>query len=304
VTKTSVFQYRSASRFLLDRVVERQKADRRFSIRKWAKEMGFPSHSLLAMVLQGKRSLTLKQVPYLARGLGLSTPEKLFFQGLIQVENARTSEEKEWCETWLSELRPKTVANDYVREIDEYLTIANWIHPALLALSDTRESFRDADEAIRKLELDASNVEIRAAIERLSALGLLRKDSSGIYRATCERMTSRDDVANRGVREYHKQCATLAAERVEQQDVLEREFQSMAIAIPTSRLPLAKELIRKFRTQFSEAMSSEHCDQVYQMNLHFFRLTESPLKREVSKANEGADPTLEPLGVSHEEVLS
>ena len=297
--KTSVYQYRSASRFLLDRVVERQKGDRHFSVRKWAKEMGFPSHSLLAMVLQGKRNLTLKQVPYLATGLGLSTPEKMFFQGLIQVENARTPEEKEWCELWVSELRPKSVDNAQVREIDEYLSIANWIHPALLALSDTQGSFRDADEAGKKLESNLTPSEMRAALERLVALDLLKKDASGVYRATCRRMTTKDDVANRGAREYHKQSAALVEEKIESQDILEREFQSMAIAVPSSCLPLAKEMIRKFRSQFSEAMASKNCNQVYQFNLHFFRLTESPSELSTLKENEGAD-NHQPSGVHNE----
>ena len=299
--KTSVYQYRSASRYLLDRVVEKQKADRSFSIRKWSKEMGFPSHSLLAMVLQGKRSITLKQVPFLAKGLSLSTPEKMFFQGLIQIENARTPEEKEWCELFVSELRPKSIENTYVREIDEYISIANWIHPTLLALSDTTDSFRDADEAAKKIESTLTTSEIRVALERLVALELLKKDEFGVYRATCRRMTTKDDVANRGAREYHKQSAALVQEKIDSQDVLEREFQSMAIAVPANRIPLAKEMIRKFRSQFSLAIGSKNSNQVYQFNLHFFRLTESPSKLNALKENEGADvhQSVE-LGVKYE----
>ncbi len=289
VMKTSIYQYRSASRYLLDRVTEKQKADRKFSVRKWTKEMGYPSHTLLAMVLQGKRNLTLKQVPYLAKGLDLSTPDKLFFQGLIQIENAKTPEEKEWCELWLSELRPSSVEKNHVREIDEYTTIANWIHPAILALSDTRESFRDSEEAAEKLDSRLPKTEVRAAIDRLLSLELIKKDHSGRYRATCKRMTSKDDVANKGVREYHKQSAALVQDRIDSQNVLEREFQSMAIAVPTSRIPLAKEMIRKFRTQFSESMTTENANEVYQFNMHFFRLTENPSKIESLKESEGAD---------------
>jgi len=286
--KTSIYQYKSASRFLLDRVVEKQKLDQNFSIRKWSKEMGFPSHSLLAMVLQGKRNLTLKQVPFLSKGLNLSTPEKMFFQGLIQVENAKTKEEKEWCELWLSELRPKSESALTIREIDEYSAISDWIHPALLALSDTSESYSDAETAAKKLNSKHTLNEVRVAIDRLNSLGLLQRDSNAVYRATCIRMTTKDDVATRGVREYHKQCATLAAEMLESQNRHERECQSMAIAIPSSKISQAKDLIRKFRAQFSAAMGSEHADQVYQFNLHFFRLTENPSEI-VLKESEGAD---------------
>lgn len=287
--KASIYLYKSATRYLLDRVVEKQKNDFNFSIRKWSKEMGFPSHSLLAMVLQGKRNLTLKQVPFFAKGLNLSTPEKMFFQGLIQVENAKTKEEKDWCELWLSELRPSSASELKIRELDEYASISDWIHPALLALSDTRESYDDAESARIKLGSRHTAVETRVAIDRLVSLSLLKKDSAGLYRATCLRMTTKDDVATRGVREYHKQCAILASEKITEQNRHERELQSLAIAIPSTKLPQAKELIRKFRAQFSAAMGSEHADQVYQLNLHFFRLTECPSESVSLKENDSTD---------------
>jgi uncharacterized protein (TIGR02147 family) len=291
VMSKNIYLYRSASRYLLDQVTLKQKSDRHFSIRRWTKEMGYPSHSLLSMVLQGKRALTLKQVPYLAKGLSLSTPEKLFFQGLIQLENAKTPEEKLWCETYLSDLRPSTLDRSEIREIDEYLAVADWIHPALLALSDTRESFKDASEASLKLGNSLTITQARVALERLIELKLIHKDSQGIYRSACARMTSKDDVINKGAREYHRQVSELASTKLEAQSVEEREFQSLAIAIPTQKLPLAKEMIRKFRSQFTDAMYSEHSDQIYQLNLHFFRLTERPLKSsyKTSKENEGAD---------------
>ncbi|MCM0606217.1 MAG: TIGR02147 family protein [Xanthomonadaceae bacterium] len=274
--KQSIYQYRSASRYLLDRVADMQTQDQRFSVRQWSKEMGFQTHSLISMVLQGKRNLTLKQVPYLSRGLKLSTPETLFFQGLIQVENAKTPEEKRWCELWVSELRPKSIQT--IREVDEYAAIADWIHPALLALSDTAASFRNASEAAKALGLKDKTHEIAAAIARLESLSLLKKTPRGYYFATCNRMTTKDDVANAGAREYHRQAAALAAEKVEPTPITEREYQSMALAIPKDKLPLAKDLIRKFRTQFSAAMESTKADSVYQLNLHFFPLTNSKVE--------------------------
>lgn len=294
--KNCIFNYKTASRYLNDFVVSRQKEDRNFSIRKWAKEMGFPSHSLLAMILQGKRNLTLRQVPYLSKGLNLSTPEKLFFQGLIQIENAKTKEEKDWCELWLSELRSpeqNTNSRKEIRELDEYEVLSNWIHTALLALSDTEFSFKNVDECRSYFSPSITLAEIRSSLDRLIVLKLIEKDSKGKYRATCARMTSKDDVKIRGGREYHKNVMKLGINAVDTQDILEREFQSMALAIPTSKVNLAKEMIRKFRTQFSEAMKSEHSNAVYQMNMQFFRLTEHPSKDvgllTSMKVNEGVD---------------
>src|SRR5690606_34637345 len=119
------------------------------SIRKWCKAMGLSAHSHIVMILQGKRSLTLKQVPYLAKGLELSSPERLYFQALIQFECARTEEERDLCRLWLSEANPGHPMQ--VREIDEYITIAHWVHMAILAMTDNREFSGVPEEIHRRL---------------------------------------------------------------------------------------------------------------------------------------------------------
>ena len=268
----SVFQYRSAKRFLIDFAESKQRTDAGFSIRKWAREMGV-SHALIVMLLQGKRSLTLKQVPFLAKGMGLSSPEKLYLQALIQFENADSDEERELCELWLSEVNPGT---DYkIREVDEYLVIAHWVHMAILAMTNLASFSGVPEEIYLRLGKKVSLFEIRAAVERLKALNIL-EEKDGRLHCTYHRITTRDDVANRGAREYHKQIAALIPEAIETQPVEQREFQSFAVSVPRSKIPLAKELIRKFRTQFYEAMTSEPGDEVYQTSIQFFRLTESP----------------------------
>ena len=102
------------------------------------------------------------------------------------------------------------------------------------------------------------------------------EEKNGKLICTFQRVTTRDDVANRGARSYHKQVAELAAQAIESQPVEEREYQSFAVSVPRAKVKLAKEMIRKFRTQFYEAMTSEPGDEVYQTNIQFFRLTESP----------------------------
>ncbi|MGE3975094.1 MAG: TIGR02147 family protein [Bdellovibrionales bacterium] len=279
----SVFQYQSAKRFLFDYVEQKQKADSGFSIRRWSKEIGL-SHALLAMLLQGKRSMTLKQVPYFSKGMGLSSPERLYFQALIQFDNADTPEEKDLCQLWLAEVNPGKVGR--IREVDEYIVIAHWVHMAILAMTDLNDFKGTAEEIHEKLEGRVAIHEIRAALERLKALNLVTEQEGRLV-CSYQRITTKDDVANRGAREYHKQVAALVPNAIETQSVEEREFQSFAVSVPESKVKLAKEMIRKFRTQFYEAMTAEKGDMVYQTSIQFFRLTESPSKHGVLKEDEG-----------------
>jgi uncharacterized protein (TIGR02147 family) len=271
----SIYRYDNPRQFLLDYVATRKEENPRFSLRKWAKEMEMPAHSLLIMILQGRRALTLRQAPFLAKGLNLTSPEKLYFQALIQFENAPTEEEKDLCRLWLSDLNPG--GNYRVREIDEYIVIAHWVHMAILAMTDLKNFTGTAEEIHERLNGQVNLLEVRAALERLKSLGLT-KFENGKMLCTYQRVTSRDDVLNRGAREHAKQVAKLAAERIDNIPIDRREFQSFALSVPDSKIKLAKEMIRKFRTQFTDAMDVEPGDSVFQMNIHFFQLTDLPLK--------------------------
>ena len=296
MNKVNVFEYRSAKRFFLDSVEQEKRTNTQFSIRKWAKEMGLPGHALLVLILQGKRNLTLKQVPFLAIGLQLATPERLYFQALIQLENTKTNEEKELIRSWLIDLNPGK--HYQVKEVDEYLVISHWIHMAILAYAFSKQGLTDISQIIKRFESKLSSLEIHAAFERLKDLGLLIwNEDENKFKAAYQRITTKDDVANRGAREYHKQVAKLSIDSIEKQKPEEREFQSFAVNVPCSKIKNLKEMIRRFRAQVEAELNDDSestapgNEELYQMNLHFFRLTDEPWSRSTVQTDVGARQT-------------
>jgi len=269
----SIFQYQSAHRYLLDFVSFKQSSDAAFSLRKWSRQMDLNSHALLVMILQGKRKLSLRHVPALSKGLELSSPERLYFQALIQYENASSAEEKSLCMIWLAEANPGSGKS--IKEVDEYMAISHWVHMAILAMCDNHSFSGTPEEIHRRLGGKISLAEVRSAVARLFSLGLLTvKD--GKTKSTFNRVTTKDDISSAGARVYHKQVAQMAIAAVDNQAVTDREFQSFAVSISRKNLNIAKEMIRKFRTQLYQAMTLEPGDEVYQTQIQFFRLTESP----------------------------
>lgn len=278
-----IFRYLSARRFVVDQVERRKRGDRSFSIRKWAKEMGMPTHTLLVMALQGKRTFTLKQAPLLSKGLGLTTPEQLYFQCLIQYENAKTDEERELIRMWMSELNPG--GNAVIKKVDEFLVISHWVHMAILSLADTREGVVSAEQVHKRLGDRITLQEVDSALERLKAMGLLH-EKNGKWIASQFQVTTTDGKSNKGSREYNKQVNLLAHDAIDRLPLDRRESQAFAIAIPEDKIAMAKEMIRKFRIQFCNAMTAGESENVFQMNIQLFQLTESPSNM-VSKEDKG-----------------
>ena len=298
MTQLSVFHYQSARDYLKDAIAEKKRLLPDFSIRKFCKASNFGSHSLLVMILNGRRRMTLKQVPALVEGFTLSSEERIFLQTLIQLDNSTSEEEKNLCKLWLNDLNPK---RDYrIVEIEQYHVIADWIHMAILTLAKIKGALISPENIYHLVNEKVPVPKIREALERLLDLGLLKKEIDGTFTPAFASVKTKDDVSNKGAREYHKQVARLAIDAVEEQSPDIREFQSFALTVPEGKIPLAKELIRKFRHQLVQVLDAEPGSEIYQCNLHFFKLVESSsilskVTRDAAKSSESSNPKHETI---------
>ncbi len=287
--KVGVYHYQNPRQFLLDTLVAKQRENPSFSARAWAKEMELKAPSLLIMLLQGTRPLRLKHVEFLQKGLTLSTPELLYFRAIIQLSNAESDEEKKLCRIWISEINHHS---DFkIKEIEEYTVIAQWVHFAIISMTQLKKFSGSPTEIHSYLGGRVSINEIKSALIRLQELNLLSiNDQTGRLESTNQVISTKDDVSMKAVREHHRGAIRMAEQALESQSVLEREFQSFSLAIEENKIPLAKELIRRFKQQFTQAIAVKEAtaDQVYQVNLNFFRLTECPRDVQTSLENEDA----------------
>jgi len=269
----TVYNYQSPRQFLLDYLSNRQKTDPNFSVRKWAKEMGLKTHSLLVMLLQNKREIRIQHCDFLCKGSNLDTNEKAYFKTLVQYKDAQTIEEKNHIATFLQDIHP---GNDFkCKEITEFSVIANWVHMAILAMTQLRDFKGTEEEVAVLLKGKITITEIRSAMIRLMDLKLIKWNENGILVPTYNRVTTRDDINNEGAKEYHRQVLDLAKNAIDNQDLSDREFQSFTMAVSKDKIPLIKEMIRKFRAKLSK-VASGNGDNVYQTSIQFFQLTHNP----------------------------
>src|SRR4051794_28723575 len=75
IDAVDVFAYQDYRQFLKDYYVERRKRDRKFSIRFFARRAGLRSQNYLKVVMDGRRSLTSRNMPKFVRGLGLDSSQ-------------------------------------------------------------------------------------------------------------------------------------------------------------------------------------------------------------------------------------
>jgi uncharacterized protein (TIGR02147 family) len=83
-------------------------------------------------------------------------------------------------------------------------------------------------------------------------------------------------VPSDAVKVYHRQLLERAKSALVFQNVEQRDFSSITVAIDPEDLPKAKEMIRAFRTELDETLSNgKRKKNVYNFSIQLFRLDES-----------------------------
>ncbi len=266
-----IYEYRDPVAYLSDYLYWHKKRDPSFTLRKWAYSMGINDPETLISILRKKKKLRSRHVDFIRKGVRLDDTEIFYFQLLIQHANAENEDDRKMFETLLLEHSPGNDTKTFRVENPEIFS--NWINMAILSMCriQTREINR---ESIGKLFIKNVNLEaIHASIDLLLRSGLIVEDKNGRLVRTSTSVSGWTNQENKGARNYYEQVSELAKEAIDM-EMLSREFQCFSLALDKAKIPQAKELIRNFRNTLS-ALSDENANEVYQVNLQCFPLTDS-----------------------------
>lgn len=222
---------------LQNELAKRCQRNPRYSLRAFAKSLD-TSHTVLSLVLSGKRSISKKLREKIKEELGLAHPEETPVQQIT---------------------------------LDAFAIISDWYHYAILSLLEISESTLDPKWISQRLGITA--LEAKLAIERLKRLELIELKNNR-WRQTGVPIRFDNAVSNSTIRNFHKQLLSKAVESLENDPKHLRDFSSMTMAIDPGHLPFAFEEIKKFRrelTQKLEKLGSPK--QVYNLTIQIYPIS-------------------------------
>jgi len=153
---------------------------------------------------------------------------------------------------------------------DAFHILADWYHFAILSLVEL-DDFNPAPNAVAA-RLGITVIEARASLDRLKRAQLIR-EKNGKIEKTAKNITTTHDIESSALKLSHQQNLSLAAVAMDEVGLEFRDFTSMTMAIDATRLPIAKEMIRKFRRQLCLFLESGKKTDVYNLNVQLFPLT-------------------------------
>ncbi|MDB5106001.1 MAG: hypothetical protein JWP91_3690 [Fibrobacteres bacterium] len=250
----------------------RKQGDPRFSLRRFAKEIGFSSHTHLRYVLAGQRNLTKRTLIKLTLALGLSGPRAEFFENLVFFNQAGTLQEKD-------HFYQKLLAADKTRgmkkmEYSQFEVLKTWYHTAIRELLNLGTFKPNPEWIARTLLPPIAPKEARDSLKLLLESGLIRRTANG-YRAVNDAITTDDETTALFVRNYHLEMLELAKRSLDTVAPEQRDISSVCMTIREADFGKLKKQIQLMRKELRVfAVEGKQAERVVQVNIQLFPLSQ------------------------------
>jgi len=244
---------------LQDTLCQRIKQNPRYSMRAFARSLGM-SHTVMSLVLSGKRPLSKKAASKVAEALPISKSER---QPFLDWAASKASQEE------LAELRMQQIS------LDTFSLLSDWYHYAILSLLEVSHvSFEEISISKR---LGITKIQAKDAMERLKRLGLVEK-KGGRWRQCGGPLMVENTISTAATRRFHKTLLLKAIESLENDPMELRDFSSTTLAMDPADVGFALQKIRRFRRSLSRELEGRGKPKaVYNLMVQLFPLSRGHL---------------------------
>lgn len=262
-------EYLDYKKFLKEELASRVERNPRYSLRSFADSLGVaPSH--LSRVISGQKRLSLSCAARVTQKLNFNSKESNYFIDLVQLEHVKDHEVKGKILERLC--KHSRLNHEKILDIEMFKIISNWYHFAILSLSKLKIQKSSSVWVAKKLGLNEQTAQM--AINRLKDLKLLSEDSGRLVTCQEAEISTTDDVASVAIQKNHEENIEKAKKALYAQTLDLREFGNCTLSIQMRDLPKAKVMIREAIKKLNFELDTQNGDELFQLNVQFFKLTE------------------------------
>lgn len=236
-----------------------------YSLRAYARDIGIHP-ATLSQIINGKRTLPLKECDRVAKKLNLGPKEHALFKESLTTKKHLLD-------------AIKIPLDDQRLMLDEsyYKIISEWEHYAVLELFELTDFMKTKEEVAAKLDLTLNRTDV--VLTNLKLCKLIEVDSNGKLVKVYSDVKTSEDISSQALRESHREALQMGIAKIESVPVEWRDFSSSTLAIDMSKLPEAKTIIREFRRKMATLLASGDKKEVYQLAVQFYPLSNMTITR-------------------------
>ncbi|MBO5531435.1 MAG: TIGR02147 family protein [Fibrobacter sp.] len=266
-----ITEYQDYREYMRDFYAEHKK-NSYFTWRKFASLAGFASPAYLKLVSDGKTSLSKPGIAKAARAMGLEGFDYTYFTLLVKFGNAKNDSEKESA---LRELEREARINKIrIVDADAFRYYENPAYPIIRELAPLMPN-ASFGEIASKVKHEITAAQVRDILQFLVKADLLKKNDDGTYEQTQKAVKGSKETIPLVIRTMNRKMSELAFQSIAKDSVEERNFSGITMGINKSVYDRITKEIDIFRKKIIDiANECRDIDQVYQMNLQVFPLTD------------------------------
>ena len=174
----TIYEFLDPIEFINRQFSLKKEVNPRFSLRSYAKLLGYENPSLLSSVLKGERKLGPELAEKIAQQLNLSSAEQKYFQLLILIKYAKNPTERMMYTDMLETSGPELVKTEFSVSIDSFRFIEDWYHTAILEMIELKDFRYDLGVISRRLGRGLNRELVENAINRLIRLELVEESKT------------------------------------------------------------------------------------------------------------------------------
>jgi uncharacterized protein (TIGR02147 family) len=267
-----IFKYTDYRQFLRDFYEAEKARTPHFSHRYIAMKVGFNSSGFFTKILQGKTNISTKLALRFADFLKLKKREADYFEQLVLFDQARTETEKQRrFEKILSYHRSEVK----IMEAFQYEYYRRWYYVAIRELIAFYPFEGDFKALAKMLDPPISTAQARKAVALLEKLGLIKKNTNGVYEQTDAVISTGYEAKSVAIHNFLLATLNLASESIDRFPRSERDVSTLTMHFSRSLYDTITEKLKNFRRELLELVKNdpEKADRVFQFNFQMYPMS-------------------------------
>jgi uncharacterized protein (TIGR02147 family) len=266
----SIYEYNDFRRFIADYQQARQVQDPTYTKSSLSRLLGLPNtRSYLTDVLRGKH-VSPSFVERFIKLFRFGHDQANYFRTLVKFNQADNPDERELCFEQLIALNKTPKRCLYQRAFDYY---KHWYNGAIRALLNVCDfDGKDFSAIAQRLVPPISVPEAKKAFALLLKMGLVARNSRGLYKPTEQSISTEEYVRDEILKQYQLKCLDLAKSAVITDSKQPRVIATNTISVSKQGLKRIEKQVSRFRSQIRSLVHKDEspAETVYQMDVLFF----------------------------------
>ena len=265
----TIYEFLDPIEFINRHFSLKKEVNPRFSLRSYAKLLGYENPSLL----KGERKLGPELAEKIAQQLNLSSAEQKYFQLLILIKYAKNPTERMMYTDMLETSGPELVKTEFSVSIDSFRFIEDWYHTAILEMIELKDFRYDLGVIARRLGRGLNRELVENAINRLIRLELVEESKTKRFLKRKEGTFVLDkNIPSDAIKKHHDQFIQFARMAIFDQPVDQRDVRSSTITLKKKNYKKAAEILKNAHNELLELSCKGDGEDVYQICTQLFKL--------------------------------